>query len=216
MNGTRVLIADDHEIFRLGLVKTLERDTGFVLVGQASDGKEALGLIQSLKPDIAVLDVSMPGMNGLDVGRALSAEDSQTALVFLTMHKELSYFNAAMDIGAQGYLLKDNASADLLSCLRMVVRGEQYISPTISHLLLERKKQAEALEDKFPALQRLSPAERRILRLMSDNLTCKEIADKLFLSVRTVENHRNHACQKLGMKGHNQLVRFVIENRSVL
>ncbi len=158
----------------------------------------------------------MPAMNGLDVGRAISAENVQTGLVFLTMHKELSYFNAAMDIGARGYLLKDNASADLLACLRMVVRGEQYVSPTISHLLLERKKRAETLEQGIPGLQQLSPAERRILRLMADNLTCKEIAEKLFLSVRTVENHRNHACQKLGMKGHNQLIRFVIENRSAL
>ena len=128
----------------------------------------------------------------------------------------MSYFNAAMDIGVRGYLLKDNASVDLLTCLREVVEGKHYISPTMSHFLIERQKKAEALVQSLPALQQLSPAERHILKLLADNLTSKEIADKLFVSVRTVENHRMHICQKLGIKGHNRLLQFALENKSGL
>jgi DNA-binding NarL/FixJ family response regulator len=213
---TRVLIADDHEIFRLGLVKTIEQDSSFTIIAQARDGKEALALIQSAKPDIAILDISMPGMNGLDVGRAVYEHALPTELVFLTMHKEIGCFNAAMDIGARGYLLKDNASADLISCLKAVADGKHYISPTISYLLVGRQKNCEALARDVPTLQQLSPAELRILKLMAENLSCKEIAAKIFISVRTVENHRNHICHKLGIKGHNQLLRFVLENKSAL
>jgi DNA-binding NarL/FixJ family response regulator len=213
---TRVLIADDHEIFRVGLVKTIERDKNFSIIAQAGDGKEALVLITSMKPDIAVLDVSMPLMSGLDVGRAVYQAALPTELIFLTMYKDIAYFNAAMDIGARGYLLKDNASADLLICLRAVVEGNYYISPTMSHFLVERQKHAEALTQNVPALQNLSPAERHILKLLTDNMTSKEIADKLFISMRTVENHRTHICQKLNIKGHNKLLQFALENKSAL
>jgi DNA-binding NarL/FixJ family response regulator len=213
---TKVLIADDHEIFRLGLAKTIERDSSFSTIAQAANGNDALRLIRSSMPDIAVLDISMPEVNGLDVGRAIYQEGLPTEIVFLTMHKDISFFTAAMDIGAKGYVLKDNASADLLNCLKAVAEGKHYISPIIAHLLLEHQKMAAALEHTVPALMRLSPAERRILSLMVDNLTCRDIAEKLCISVRTVENHRNRASQKLGIKGHNQLIRFVLENRTAL
>jgi DNA-binding NarL/FixJ family response regulator len=213
---TRVLIADDHEIFRLGLVKTIERDKNFSIIAQAGDGREALALIKEKRPDIAILDVSMPVMNGLDVGRVVYQEGLMTEVIFLTMYKDIAYFNAAMDIGARGYLLKDNASADLLTCLRAVIEGIHYISPTISHLLVERQKKAETLAQSVPTLQQLSPTEHHILKLLADNLTSKEIADKLFVSVRTVENHRTHICQKLGIKGHNRLLQFALENKSGL
>jgi DNA-binding NarL/FixJ family response regulator len=121
-----------------------------------------------------------------------------------------------MDIGVRGYLLKDNASADLLVCLRAVVEGNHYISPTISHFLIERQNKAAELAQSVPSLQRLSPAERQILKHVADNLTSKEIADKLFVSMRTVENHRTHICQKLAIKGHNKLLQFALENKASL
>jgi DNA-binding NarL/FixJ family response regulator len=213
---TRVLIADDHEIFRLGLVKTIERDNSFSIIAQARDGKEALTLIRELRPDIAVLDVSMPVMDGLDVGRAVYEDALPTELIFLTMHTEIRFFHAAMDINARGYLLKDNASADLLTCLRTVVEGNHYVSPTISHFLIERQKKTASLGKNIPALQRLSPAELRILGLLGDNLTSKEIAEHLCISFRTVENHRTHICQKLDIKGHNKLLLFALENKPAL
>jgi DNA-binding NarL/FixJ family response regulator len=213
---TRVLIADDHEIFRVGLAKTIERDKTFSIVAQAADGKEALTLIREMCPDIAVLDISMPVLNGLDVGRAIYKEALTTEVIFLTMYKDIAYFNAAMDIGVRGYILKDNASADLLTCLRTVNEGKHYISATIAHYLVERQLAAKVLAHKIPALQRLSPAEHRILTLLSNNLTSKEIAEKLSVSVRTIENHRTHMCQKLDIKGHNKLLQFALENKSGL
>lgn len=215
-NQTRLLIADDHEIFRIGMVKTIARDKNFSIIAQAGDGKEALALIRETGPDIAILDVSMPVMNGLDVGRAVYQEALPTEVIFLTMYNDITCFNTAMDIGVRGYLLKENASADLLVCLRTVVEGKHYISPIMSHLLIERQKTSEALTQNVPALQLLSPAERRILKLLTDNFTSKEIAEKLFVSVRTVENHRTHVCQKLGITGHNRLLQFALENKTAL
>lgn len=213
---TRVLIADDHEIFRVGLQKTIERDKNFSIIAQAGNGNEALTQIKEMRPDIAVLDVSMPLLSGLDVGRAVYQAAIPTELIFLTMYKDIAYFNAAMDIGVRGYLLKDNASSDLLVCLRAVVEGNHYISPTISHFLVERKNQTNVLAQEVPSLKSLSPAERHILTFLADNRTSKEIADKLFVSVRTVENHRTRMCHKLGIKGHNKLLQFALENKSAL
>jgi len=213
---TRVLIADDHEIFRVGLAKTIDRDKTFSIIAQAGNGKEALTLIREMRPDIAILDVSMPVMDGLEVGRAVYREALTTEVIFLTMYKDITYFNAAMDIGARGYLLKDNACADLLTCLRTVNEGNHYISPTISHLLLERQRATRSLEHTVPSLLRLSPAERRILALLAENITSKEIADKLFVSVRTIENHRTHICRKLEIKGHNKLLQFALEHKPAL
>jgi DNA-binding NarL/FixJ family response regulator len=212
----RVLIADDHEIFRVGLVNTIERDNKFSIIAEASNGEDALAQIISLKPDIAVLDVSMPVMSGLEVGRNVYQNAIPTELIFLTMYKDIAYFNAAMDIGARGYLLKDNASSDLLACLRMVVEGNHYISPTIAHFLVERQKHAKELEQDVPSLKSLSPAERSILSLLADNRTSKEIAELMFVSLRTVENHRTRICHKLSITGHNKLLQFAMENKSAL
>jgi DNA-binding NarL/FixJ family response regulator len=212
----RVLIADDHEIFRVGLAKTIERDKTFSTIAQASNGKEALEMIKSEKPDIAVLDVSMPIMDGLEVGRTVYREGLPTELIFLTMYKDIAYFNAAMDIGVRGYLLKDNASADLLACLRTVLEGNHYISPTMGHLLVERINQSETLSQHVPTLADLSPAERIILKYLADNMTSKEIAENLFVSIRTVENHRVHISRKLKIKGPHRLLKFALENKSAL
>jgi DNA-binding NarL/FixJ family response regulator len=213
---SRIVIADDHPIFREGLVRTIERDKAFSVVGQAGDGSEALKLIKELHPDLAVLDVSMPVMDGVEVARKVHEEAIPTELVFLTMYKDPQYFNAALDLGVRGYIIKDSVAADLLSCLRAVMDGKYYISPVISHLLLERTRRAELLMNAVPSLGTLTPAERSILRLVAGNYTSKEIAEKLFVSIRTVENHRTHICQKLGIKGHNKLLEFALENKSVL
>ena len=213
---TRVVIADDHPIFRDGLAKAIQLDPHFAVVGQACDGIEAVRLISDVRPDVAVLDVSMPGMDGLEVARQLHRNATPTEIVILTMYKELSYFDAAINLGVRGYLLKDSATTDVLACLRAVDLGQHYVSPIIAHLLIERKKQADALEASTPALDRLTPAERAILKLIAQNLTSKEISGRLFVSTRTVENHRMHICQKLGIRGHNKLFEFAFEHRSAL
>jgi DNA-binding NarL/FixJ family response regulator len=212
----RILIADDHPIFREGLVKTIERDKTFTVIGQAGDGAEALKLITELRPDIAVLDVSMPIMDGIEVARNIHQQALPTEIIFLTMYKDQQYFNAALDLGVRGYIIKDSFAAELLSCLKAVTEGRYYISPVISHLLIERNKKAESLMSSVPSLDKLTPAERSILKLLAGNHTSREIAEKLFVSVRTVENHRTHICQKLGIRGHNKLLQFALENGPAL
>jgi len=213
---TRIILADDHPIFREGLVKAIERDNSLLVIGQAGDGVEAMKLIKELRPDLAVLDVSMPLMDGLEVARRVHQEALATELVFLTMYKDPKYFNAALDLGVRGYLLKDSVAAELLSCLKAVTGGSYYISPAISHLLIERNRKADALVGSVPSLDSLTPAERAILKLLAENRTSKEIAGSLFVSVRTVENHRMHIGQKLGIHGHNKLLQFALENKSAL
>jgi DNA-binding NarL/FixJ family response regulator len=213
---TRILIADDHPIFREGLVKAIERESTFAVVGQAANGAEALKLVLELRPDLAVLDVSMPVMNGLEVARRIHQEAIPTELVFLTIYKDRMYFNAALDLGVRGYLIKDSVVAEFLSCLKAVTDGQYYISPSISHLLLERNTKAQALASAVPSIDSLTPAECAILKLLAENQTSKEIAEKLFVSVRTVENHWTHICTKLGIKGHNKLLQFAMENKPAL
>jgi DNA-binding NarL/FixJ family response regulator len=213
---TRIVIADDHPIFREGLVRTIERDRTFSVIGQAGDGAEAFKLIADLRPDLAVLDVSMPVMDGIAVVRKLQEQVVATEIVFLTMYRDSQYFNAALDLGVRGYMLKDSVSSELLTCLKAVTDGQYYISPVISHLLVERTKKIESLNHAVPALERLTPAERSILRLLAENRTSREIAELLFVSVRTVENHRTHISQKLSIKGYNKLLQFALENKALL
>ncbi len=213
---TRILIADDHPIFREGLVKTIERDKAFSVVGQAGDGAEALKLITELRPDLAVLDVSMPIMDGLEVALRVHQDALPTELIFLTMYKDPKYFNVALDLGVRGYIIKDSVASEFLSCLKAVTAGQYYISPVISHLLIERNKKAESLDSSVSIRERLTPAELTVLKLVGENLTSKEIAEKLFVSIHTIENHRMHICHKLGIKGHNKLLQFALENKSAL
>ncbi len=212
----RLLIADDHPIFREGLVRIIGKHPSFDLVGQASDGHEALDQLRSLRPDVGVLDVEMPKRNGIDVARTVYREGLPTDIILLTMHKDPVYFNAALDLGVRGYLLKESVGDELIHCLTSVAEGQYYISPSISHLLVERKHKMAALPGGTPALSRLTPAERTILRLLAENLTSREIAERLDVSTRTVENHRLRMSQKLEIAGHHKLLQFALEHRQDL
>jgi DNA-binding NarL/FixJ family response regulator len=209
----RIVIADDHPIVREGLVRIVEREKSCSIVGQAGDGAEALRLIEELHPDIALLDVTMPMMDGLEVARCVQQRALLTELVFLTMHKDPEYLNAALDLGVRGYLVKESVSSDLIACLKAVTSGEHYVSPVISHLLIERRGHSTHTSETLPLRERLTPAEVSVLRLVAENKTNKEIAKVLFVSIRTVENHRARMCHKLGVKGHNQLLLFAREHR---
>jgi DNA-binding NarL/FixJ family response regulator len=212
----RVLIADDHPLFREGLVRAIGQDKTFEIVGQAGDGGETLTLIRERHPDLAVLDVSMPTMDGLEVARRVHQEALATELVVLTMYKDAKYFNAALDLGVRGYMLKDSAATELLTCLRAVTSGQYYISPAVTHFLIDRNGRAGPHTESLSLRERLTPAELTILRLVSENKTSREIAQELFVSVRTVENHRTHICQKLGIKGHNALLQFALDKKTEL
>jgi len=211
-----IVIADDHPIFREGLRKVIEHDRGGRVIAEAGDGETALRLIRERKPDIAVLDVVMPGLNGLKVARQIQREHLTVAVVFLTMFKEEDMFNEAMDAAAKGYVLKENAVSDIIGCLRSVASGQYFISPAISHLLVRRTERSRGLAAQTSGLSSLTPSERRILNLIARGKTSKEIATELFISPKTVENHRQNIAGKLEIHGNNALLKFALENKDNL
>jgi DNA-binding NarL/FixJ family response regulator len=211
-----VLIADDHPIFRKGLCEVLREDPSIKLVADVADGAGALQKIRELKPQAAVLDVDMPQMNGLEVAKKISEFELPVAVVMLTMHKEEMLFNEAMNAGILGFVLKENAASDLLGCIHAVVAGEAFISPSLSSFLLNRKTGAQQLLENKPELETLTPAERRILKFIAEDLTSKEIADRLGISPHTVENHRAKICERLNLRGSHSLLKFAYDNKSRL
>ena len=212
MKTIKVLIADDHHIFRKGLLSILAEDGNIKVVGEASNGDEALEMSEKMKPDIALLDIDMPGMSGLDVARKLKNENSSVKSVILTMHKDREYFDEAMELDIKAYVLKDSIANDLIDCIKQVAEGEYYISPSISKYLVEKKKSGK----EHTSIDKLTTAELQILRLISQNKTSTQIANELFRSIRTIENHRNNICLKLGLKGPHALLLFAIGNKDVI
>ena len=210
----RVLIADDHPIFRQGLRLILEAQRDLSVVAEASHGDEALEVLLRGEVSVAVLDLTMPVKDGFAVARALREQRVQTPLVFLTMHKDEHYLNAALDLGVRGYVLKDNATTEIVDCIRAVAAGRDYISPTLSSFLIRRASRATTLISEKPALDRLTPSERRVLRLIADGLTSRAIAEQLGIGVRTVEHHRNNVAVKLDLRGSHALTKFAIKHQS--
>lgn len=212
MQQLKVIIADDHPIFRAGLLRILEDEPAIEIIGETGDGEEALNLIKTLKPVLAILDISMPGKSGLEIVQDVLAQNQETAFIILTMYREEEYFNHALDSGVKGYLLKENASDELLNCIKSVVEGRHYVSPVLSEYLINRTTQTQ-LSPSDSLLSKLTQMEVRILQLIAENKTSKEIADELFISHRTVQNHRTNICNKLDLKGHNRLLQFALENK---
>jgi len=210
-----VYIADDHPIVRQGFIRVIEGDKAFRIVGQSGDGDTALEEIREAGPEIAVLDVNMPNRTGLQIANALREEGIGCRVVILTMYKDQEFFDEAMKLGIRGYLLKESAVNDLLACLRAVHGGNHYISPTISGYLI-REPGGDTKKREDDPIEALTASEKRVLRLIGQNLTSKEIAEKLFISYRTVQNHRFNICQKLGFKGHNKLLQFALEHKDDL
>jgi two-component system, NarL family, response regulator DegU len=211
----RVIICDDHPIFRKGLMQIINEIENINLVGECGDGKTALKLIQDFKPDIAILDILMPDKNGLEVARQVKEDGLSTRIIILTMHSEETYFNEAMDAGVSGYLLKENASTDLKSCIKEVLSGKYYVSSLLSNLLLEREKRIKSLQKDIPAIESLTETELKIIKLIAKNKTSKEIAQEMFISYRTVQNHRQHISDKLNLHGPHKLLQFAFENKSL-
>jgi DNA-binding NarL/FixJ family response regulator len=213
---TAILIADDHPLFRAGLRQAIEQDREMHVVGEASDGTEVSAMIEETAPDVVVLDIGMPRMSGLEVARMLRQKKVSVAIVILTNYKDEEMFNEAMDAGVQGYVLKDMAAADIREAIRTVTMGRYYISPAVSDYLVGRSKRAAKLLEEKPSLATLTPAERRVLAMIAQNKTSKEIADELNVSYKTVETHRANIAAKLNIRGSHSLLKFAIENKSVL
>ena len=212
----RILIADDHPVFRQGLRQIIETDPQLKVVAEAVDGEEALARLQDTPVDVAMLDLSMPLKDGFAVARAARELRLSVPLVFLTMHKDEHYLLSALDLGIKGYVLKDSAITEIVSCLKAVVAGQDYVSPALSSYLIRRGARAAALAAERPALERLTPTERRVLKLIAEGKTSRQIAEELGIGVRTVEHHRNNITGKLELRGSHALVKFAMQHQSVL
>jgi DNA-binding NarL/FixJ family response regulator len=212
----KILVVDDHPIFRKGMLEVLASDDSLEVVGEAADGAEALKLAEKLQPDIAVLDLDLPQIPGLELIRSLQKMRHPVDTVVLTMSKSEQMFNEAIDRGAKGYVLKDDAVHDLLQSLRAVAAGKPYVSPSLSGSLLRRGDRTRELHDKKPSLASLTPMERRVLSLISQNQTTREIAASLFVSPYTIETHRCNICKKLSLEGAQPVLRFALEHKSEL
>lgn len=215
-NRIKVLIVDDHPVFRRGLREIIEEQKKFEIVGEAADGMVGLHLVAELKPDIIVLDVDMPQLNGLQMARALRKDQSTVQIVFLTMYGDEDLFNAAVDIGVKGYVLKENAGGEVVSALLKVAAGETFFSPALGSIGRRREDHVKSLLLSKPNLDTLTPAERRILKLIAEDRTSKEIAELQGISTKTVENHRHNICKKLDIYGSHSLLKFAFDHKSYL
>ena len=211
-----VLIVDDHPLLRRGLCDVIGQNARFKIVGEAADGEEALRQCGILKPDIAIIDIDMPRLNGLETIRALRQRASGIKTIILTMYREEDMFNAAMDLGAKAYVLKENAANDIMAALEKVARDEAFVSPLMFEAGQRRSERVRELLLSKPQIESLTPAERRILKLVGEDYTSKEIAGLLNLSVRTVDNHRQHICDKLKLHGTHSLLKFAFDNSAYL
>jgi DNA-binding NarL/FixJ family response regulator len=209
-------MADDHPMFRGGLRQVIESQPDLQVVHETGDGADALLAVRQLKPQVAILDLDMPKLSGLELMAAIQRERLPARVIILTMYREEDMFNEAMDLGVLGYVLKDSAADDILHCIRAVADGRHYLSPAVSGFLVNRHTRAESLRRAKPGLADLTPAELRILRLIARNKTSKEIADELELSTRTVDNHRFNMCTKLELHGVHSLVKFAFDHKSEL
>ena len=212
----RIVVADDHPIVRQGLRQAMEAVRGLKVVAEATDGLMALDQIKSLKPRVAVLDIDMPELDGFGVVRALRSERIDVEVVFLTTHRDEDFLNEAINLGAKGYVLKDSALTDIVNCVKLVASGQHYVSPALTDLLLNRQRRTASLSQRKPELKDLSPAERRVLKLLAEYKTSREIAAELFISHRTVETHRTNICNKLEIHGNHSLMKFALAHKSEL
>ncbi len=202
----RVLLADDHGIVRDGLRAVLSKEPGLEVVGEEADGEAALAAIERLQPDVAVLDVQMPKLTGIEVARKLSAQ-AHTSVVLLSMHKEDSFVQAAMLAGAAGYVVKEDAARELTDAIRAVARGDTYLSPRVAASVVGAMKRGPS----HPVPQ-LTPRERDVVRLLAEGLTSKEIATNLGTAPKTVDGHRSAIMEKLGIHSVAGLVKYAIRN----
>jgi two-component system response regulator NreC len=210
MNKIRVLLADDHTVMRAGLRLLLERQPDLAVVGEAADGRNAVDLAEKEKPDVAVIDIAMPNLNGIEATRQIVAKHPEIAVVILSMHSDESYVMRALKAGAKGYLLKDSAEADLIRAVRSVGDGKSFFSPGVSKMLLEdyvHQLQQRGEEDSY---ELLTTREREILQLLAEGKANKDVANLLNLSLYTVETHRAHILQKLGLHTVPDLILYAV------
>jgi DNA-binding NarL/FixJ family response regulator len=214
-NEIRILLADDHPLMRRGLRMSIEDEVGLKVIAEAQDGESALDQIEKLRPDIALLDIEMPKLDGLGVARQVIQRKLGTKIIFLTFHTNEDLFRSAMTLGTAGYILKDSAVQEVVAGIRAVSQGRPYLSSAITASLLQQREKPQ--QDTNDSLTRnLTPTERRIMQLIAVGKTSKEIGAELSIHYRTVENHRTNISRKFSLDGEgaNALLRFALQNRA--
>jgi DNA-binding NarL/FixJ family response regulator len=205
-----ILIVDDHPFFREGLKSLLARDTTFEIVGEAATGEECLRKVTKLRPDLVIMDISLPDRSGLEVTREIRRQLPPTRVIILSMHLKVDYVTQAFQSGATGYVTKEAATEKLFECLESVLRGDYFMDPSLHHAVVEKlmfQTEDGAMND-AARYSGLTDREQEILRLLAEGLSAKQIADKLFISQKTVENHRSNIMRKLDLHSVVELVRY--------
>jgi DNA-binding NarL/FixJ family response regulator len=208
----RIVLADDHPVVRKGLKLSIEEDVRLKVVAEAGDGEGALMLIKQLNPNLAIVDIDMPKLGGIGVAKEVGRLGLATMIIFLSFHRDEDFFRAAIEMGGKGYLLKDSATEEIVTAINTVIAGQLYISSAIALQLLQGSKD-ESKEHDDSLVGVLTPSERRILLLIANGLSSKEIGAELSIHYRTIENHRTNICRKLGIEGANALLRFAVQHK---
>jgi len=211
-----ILIIDDHPIFRRGVRNIIELEKNMHVVGDVGDGEAAIEFLNSHSVDVAILDLDMPRMNGLEFAQAIKKKKIPMEIIVLTMHKEEQLFNRAMDLGVLGFVSKENAASEIAEGIRAVVKGKHYVCSMFSSFLIHRSNYRLSFQKQTSGIDLLTVAERTVIKLIAENLSSKEIAERLSISPKTVDNHRTNICKKLNIHGSHSLLRFLLENKTLL
>jgi two-component system, NarL family, response regulator NreC len=213
VNKTRILICDDHTLFVEGLKAMLRNESSLEIVGEARNGRQAVELVRELKPDLLLMDVSMPDMNGFDATRRIHLSDPSVKVLILTMHDEEELVTRCLEAGAAGYIIKDAPASQLLYAIEMVQKGERYLSPVVLKKVLDTYvKNTKRPQTSY---DRLSPREREVLKLLAEGRSVKEIASLLNLSVKTVDAHKTNLMKKIDVHDRSELIKYAIQKKLI-
>ncbi len=215
MNKIRILVADDHGIVRQGLRFVLEREPDFQVVGEATDGREAVRLAEALNPKVIIMDIGMPQLNGIEATSQIVRRDADAKVIILSMHSDEVYLLRALSAGVRGYLLKGSADQDLVRAVRAVAEGKCFFSPAISQMLAEEYTRQLQRTDSEDSYELLTEREREILQLLAEGKSNKEVATVLDVSPYTVETHRTHLMQKLNLHNTAEIVLYAVRKKIV-
>ncbi len=207
---TRILLVDDHQIMREGLMSLMAGEPDLEVVGDASDGRQAVQMAKKLKPDLVVMDISMPGLSGIEATRQILEELSRVRVLALSMHADPRFVAGALEAGAHGYMIKDCTSQELLECIRTVAEGGTYLSPQVAEAMVRGFVRRLGEETGTPPASVLTPREREVLQLLVEGHTVKAIAQRIHLGVKTVETHRRNIMEKLGLKNMVDLIKYAM------
>jgi len=211
-NQITILLADDHTVVRQGIVKLLEGEKNFKVIGEAGNGRDAVSKVEQFKPDVVLMDISMPLLNGIEATRQIKRISPQTKVIILSMHSHDRFIGELLTLGASGYLVKDSTGADIITAINAAMKGDTFLSPSISRKIIENYvslKKVKSFREKL--YSELSNREREVFQLIAEGRSTKEISEILFVSISTVKTHRSHIMEKLQLENLSQLIRFAIE-----